>query len=172
MKKTLYILSPILLFLKTQAHAMCPVCTVAAAAWIELSHYLGVDDSVTWIWIWWMLVSVSMWTINWFDKKNIRFFLKKKITYILYYASVIIPLYYQKLMFVNPANKLWWIDKLFLWIIIGTILFYATAKYYLYLKAKNWGHPHFPMQKIAMSMWSLTAASLIFYYITSYIYAI
>ena len=157
---------------KSNIYAMCPVCTVAAAAWVELSHYLGIDDTITWLWIWWMLVSVSIWTIDWFDRKKIRFFLKRKLTYLFYYASVLIPLYYSKLIFSNPANMLWGVDKLFLWTVIWTVLFYAMAKYYLYLKKNNWDRAHFPFQKIAMTVGSLTVASLIFYYITTYVYAI
>lgn len=171
MKKHFKFLWVLILFLNTKTYAMCPVCTVAAAAWVELSHYLGIDDTVTWVWIWWMLVSVSMWTIDWFDRKKIRFFLKRKLTYLFYYASVIYPLYYSKLLFVNPVNKIWWIDKLFLWMIVWTILFFVSAKYYIYLKAKNWDRAYFPMQKVAMSVWSLVFASAIFYILTTYIYA-
>ncbi|EKE29224.1 MAG: hypothetical protein ACD_2C00207G0010 [uncultured bacterium (gcode 4)] len=172
MKKTIYFLSPFLLLLKSNTYAMCPVCTLAAVAWVELSHYLWIDDTITGLWIWGMLVSVSMWTINWFDRKKIKFFLKKKLTYAFWFSSVIIPLYYGKLILWNPANMIWWIDKLLLWIIIWTVLFFITAKYYLYLKAKNWGRAHFPFQKIAMTVWVLTSASLLFYYLTSFIYAI
>lgn len=160
------------LIITTQTYAMCPVCTIAAAAWVELSHYLGIDDTITGIWIWWMLVSVSMWTIDWFDRKKIRFFLKRKLTYVFYYTSVIYPLYYGKLMFLNPANILWWVDKLLLWMIVWTFLFYFSARYYLYLKEKNNWRAYFPMQKVAMSVWSLGVASIIFYYITTFIYAI
>ena len=159
------------IFTTLPAHAMCPVCTLAAVAWIELSHYFWIDDTVTGLWIGWMLVSVSMWTIDWFDKKNIKFFLKRKLIYIFYYLSVIIPLYYSKFLFLNPINKIWWIDKLFLWILIWTCLFYFSARYYLYLKENNNWHAYFPMQKVVMSIWSLLFASLIFYYLTTYIYA-
>lgn len=170
--KNYYKLLPILLLsIKTNTYAMCPVCTIAAAAWVELSHYLGIDDTITGIWIWWMLVSVSMWTIDWFDRKNIKFFLKKKITYIFYYSSVIYPLYYSKLLFVSPVNKIWWQDKLFLWMTVGTILFFTSAKLYIYLKAQNWWKAHFPFEKVAIPVGTLTVASLIFYYLTSYIYA-
>jgi len=171
MKKYLKFLPVLFLLIKSNTYAMCPVCTIAAAAWVELSHYLWIDDTITWIWIWWMLASVSMWTIDWFDRKKIKFFLKRKITYIFYYASVIIPLYYSKLIFVNPVNRIWWIDKLFIGIIIWTILFFTSAKYYIYLKAKNWDKAYFPFQKVVMSVGSLTIASLIFYYLTTYIYA-
>lgn len=171
MKKLFKYLPVFFVFAKSQTYAMCPVCTVAAAAWIELSHYLWIDDTVTWIWIWGMLVSISMWTIDWFDRKNIRFLFKRKLTYIFYYATVMIPLYYQKLLLVNPANKIWWIDKLLLGMIVWTILFYGSARYYMYIKAKNSWRAQFPMQKVVMPIVSLWVASLIFYYITSFVYA-
>ena len=158
--------------LKTQVHAMCPVCTVAVAAWIELSHYLGIDDTVTGLWIWWFLVSLSMWTINWLDWRNIRFFLKRKLTYSLYYASTLIPLYYSKLILHNPVNMLWWADKLLLGIGIWSLIFFFTAKLYLYMKGENGWRAYFPMQKVVMSIGTLGIASFIFYYITTYVYAI
>ena len=39
------------LFFAIPAKAICPVCTVAVGAGIGLSRWLGIDDSITGLWI-------------------------------------------------------------------------------------------------------------------------
>ena len=74
-KNSLYIFPIIavgLLFAK-KALAVCPICTVAAATGIGFSRWLGIDDTITGLWIGGLTVSLITWTIDWLGKKNIRF---------------------------------------------------------------------------------------------------
>jgi hypothetical protein len=147
------------------AYAFCPVCTVAVGAGVGLSRYLGVDDLITGLWIGGLTVSMIMWTINWFNKKNIKFIARNLITAIVYYALIVVPLFYTGIMG-HPLNKLWGVDRLLLGIIFGSVSFFVFGEWYQYLKKKNNGHAHFPFQKVVMPVAPLLILTIIFYFIT------
>jgi len=54
-----------------KAFAICPVCTIAIGAGLGLSRWLGVDDVISGIWIGGLLVSTSLWTVNWLRSKKL-----------------------------------------------------------------------------------------------------
>ncbi len=150
-----------------KALAICPVCTVAVGTGIGLSRWMGIDDSITGLWLGAFLLSISLWTIDWLDQKNIRFFLKKTLTILVYYAIAIIPLYYTKIV----ANPLAFAcscagDKLLLGIIEGTAAFFFGVKLYEFLKQRNDGRAHFPYEKVAIPVGTMIVFTVIFYLIT------
>lgn len=162
----IFIFLTIFSFLWTSAaQAICPVCTIAVGAGVGFSRYLGIDDTISGLWIGGLTVSVIIWTINWLDKKNIHFKGRKIIIIMGYYALIIVPLYFMKNVW-HPLNTLWGINKLLLGIILGGIFFLGGVKYYDYLKKKNEGRAHFPFQKVAMPVGTLLVLSLIFYFLT------
>lgn len=150
------------------AYAVCPLCTVAVGAGIGFAEWLGVDDTITGLWVGGLTVSMIIWTLVWFDKRNIRFKGRKIITTLVYYAVLIAPLYYPLHYIGHPLNKLWGIDRLLLGIIIGSILFLAGAMSYAHMKAKNNGHAYFPFQKVVMPVAPLLIMSIVFYFVTLY----
>jgi hypothetical protein len=153
-----------LIFVK-QAHAICPVCTIAVGAGVGLSRYFGVDDTIAGVWIGGLTVSMIMWTINWFNKKNIKFVGRKIITTVAYYALIVVPLFYTGIMG-HALNKIWGVDKLLIGIIFGSIFFFAFGQWYQVLKRKNGGKAYFPFQKVAMPVLPLVILTIIFYFIT------
>jgi len=159
-------LSSFLFFLVSSktALAVCPVCTVAVAGGVGLSRWLGIDDSITGIWIGGLSVSVSLWTIDWLKRKSINFPFRKILTFLVYYITVIASLNLSDFLW-HPLNKLWGIDKLILGIILGTIFFFVGNFSYTYLKNKNGGRAYFPFQKVVMPVASLLIVSLIFYFV-------
>jgi hypothetical protein len=148
-----------------KAQAFCPVCTVAVGAGVGLSRWLGIDDSITGLWVGGLTVSVSIWTINWLKKKNYNFKLRALITFIFYYALIVLPLFFMGIIG-HPFNKLWGVDRLLLGVIIGSIAFYAAGAWYQHLKKKNNDRAHFPFQKVAMPILALVVLSFVFYYLT------
>lgn len=150
------------------AQAVCPVCVVAVGAGLGLSQYLGIDDTIAGVWIGGLLVALSAWTINWFDKKKwlakyrtIRDF----STYILYYVLVIWPLYGQGL--IGPDNnRLFGFDKLLFGIIVGSLFFASSVRLYETMKRNNKGKAHFPFEKVVLPLAALALASLIFFFLT------
>jgi len=142
-----------------QVFAVCPVCSIAVGAGIGFSRWLGVDDLITGLWVGALVVSMIMWTINWFNKKNIKFKFSSLIISLSYYLLVVIPLFFTGIIgHLNPFFL--FLDKLSVGIIIGSVIFWVMEKWYSYLKNKNNGHAYFPFQKVAMPVGALIILSL------------
>ncbi len=166
LKKYLRILLPTVTFLFARsAQAVCPVCVVAVSACVGLSQYLGIDDTISGLWIGGLLISMIIWTIDWLRRKNIKFYFRKILVAGLFYVFTIGPLYRSE-MIGHPANKLWGMDKLLLGIISGSIFFLVAVFLNAYLKKKNGGKVFFPFQKVAVPVAMLGILSSIFYFLT------
>lgn len=159
----LSILSLILFSLKS--YAICPICTVAVAAGVGLSRYLGIDDTISGVWIGGLTVSLILWNVDWFNRKKIKFIGRNFLTAIFWYLLIVVPLYFMDVLG-HPLNRLWGVDKLFLGIGVGSIVFLFGAVTYFYMKKRHGGHAYFPFQKVAQPVGLLVLLSLIFYFIT------
>lgn len=166
------IITPTILALATltalPAKAVCPVCVVAVGAGLGLSRYLGIDDTITGLWIGGLTVAMIMWTINWARPKIKKTKLQSiwnTIIFLGYYALIAWPLTTQNFIG-HPLNTIWGIDKILLGIGLGSVIFYGMSEFYLYLKKENGGRAHFPFQKVAMPFGTLAFFSLIFYLLT------
>jgi hypothetical protein len=149
-----------------KALAVCPLCTIAVASGLGFSRWLGIDDSISGLWIGGLTVSMIFWTISFWDKKKIVFWGRDFLTAIAYYLLVILPLYYYNI-FVGSLNIFSsGADKLFLGTIAGSAAFWAGAEWYIYLKARNNNKVYFPFQKIVFPVAPLLILSIILYFIT------
>ncbi len=174
MKATIFILTWLLLQVGGigQAQAVCPVCTIAVTTGVGLSRWLGVDDTITGLWIGGVTVSLIIWSVNWMDDHHIRFYGKALITAVSYYLLVFAALYLAGLIGQRdpllgfPLNSLFGVDKLVLGIGVGSIAFYLGAWAYERLKQRNRGHAYFPFQKVVMPLVPLIVLSPIFYLLT------
>ncbi|MGB9598319.1 MAG: hypothetical protein ACPLZH_00505, partial [Minisyncoccales bacterium] len=89
----------------------CPVCTIVIGGGLGLCRYLGIDDLISGTWIGALLFSLSLWTIEWLNKKKIKFLFRKPLVLFFWYFSLIFPL--SKIGIIgHPQNKFWGIDKL------------------------------------------------------------
>jgi len=163
------ILSFSLLFLTllasaTSAKAFCPICTFAVAGGVGLSRWLGIDDTVTGIWIGAFIVSTIMWTNNYLKSRGVKFFGFQAIVIILYYALIFVPLYKYQILG-HHLNRLWGIDKLILGTAIGSVGFFIGVFSYSLIKKKR-GKAHFHFQKIVMAILPILILSAVFYFIT------
>lgn len=145
--------------------AVCPICTVAVGAGLALSQKLGIDDTVTSIWIGGLLMSISIWTINWLIKKKWTFPGFQAVVGLVWYALTFVPLYFTKTLFI-PGNDILGVDKIIFGTIIGSLAFVGAADFYEYLKKRNGGKAHFPFEKVAIPVATLALTSLAFYFIT------
>lgn len=155
----------ILVLLPLKAHAVCPVCTLAAGVGVGLSRWLGIDDSITGLWIGGLTVCLIILTVNYLDKKNIVFWGYKFWVSIFYYASLLLSFYYLDITG-HPLNVLWGVDKLTLGIVFGTLLFIIGITTHNILKKRNNNSSYFPFQKVVLPLLPLAIFSIIFYYIT------
>ena len=161
-----FILSPLLsiigVLFASSAKAVCPVCTIAVCAGVGLSRWLKIDDTITGIWLGGFVVSMIIWTLAWFNKKNINFKGKNLITIGAFYLFVLLPLLYKD-MLGQPLNKLWGMDKLGLGIVMGTVGFSLGVGLHNYLKKKNQGKSYFIYQKVAFPIAPLIILTVVFY---------
>ncbi len=161
MKKLAAIAAATGLFWAGAAHAICPVCTVAVAGGIGLAKWLGIDDTVTGVWIGGLTISLSMWTADWCVRRKIVFPRRDAAIAAAYYGMIVVPLYFMGYIG-HPLNKLWGVDKLVLGIVVGSVAFAAAARWYLAIKSRR-GRAMFPFQKVAMPVGALTVLSGVFY---------
>ena len=168
MKKIFYNIIAILLInllVISTAQAICPLCTIAVGAGIGFAEWLGIDDTITGLWIGGLVVSLIIWTVYWLNSKNIYFKGRKILVTLVYYLIIVVPLYPLG-MIGHASNTLWGMDKLLLGIIIGSICFFIGGIWYFYLKKQNNGHAYFPFQKVVMPVAPLIAFSILFFFIT------
>jgi len=153
-----------LIFFPKFSQAVCPVCTVAVGAGVGLTRYLGVDDLISGTWIGGFLISVSLWTIDWLDKRKIKFLFRKPLIFSFWYAITIFPLYFWEIIG-HSENKFFGIDKLLFGIISGSIVFLISLFFNHLLLKNNQGKVYFPFQKVLIPILFLLILSLIFWQI-------
>jgi len=173
-KFSLSILSVVILklILVPSVQAVCPICTAAVVAGLGLSRYLGIDDTVSGVWIGGVILSTSLWLIDWLGRKNFKslkwyynFKYKNYAVIFLMYALVVLPLLKGDVVG-HPFNKLWGIDKLILGIVVGSGAFLLGI--YADKKARELkGKQLFKFQKVVFPVFGLLLISLILFLITS-----
>lgn len=166
MKKLIPLLTFLAMFVfPRQAHAVCPVCTVAVAAGLGISRWIGIDDSVTGVWIGGLILSSGLWLADWIEKKSWKLQYPKLLSVLLMALFVIPPLYISKMIGL-PGNTLWGIDKVLLGTIIGTIIFLLGVSIDKWLRTTNNGKVYIYYQKVITPVLLLTVSSFILYLIT------
>ena len=164
MKKILVTISAFLvLILPKLTYAVCPICTIAVGAGLGLAEWIGIDDTISGLWIGALIVSMSVWTINWLDRRNIKFTGRKILIFVAYYLIVLLPLWL-KGKIGHPLNRLCGIDKLLFGIILGSFLFAAGVIFHNYLRKRNGDRSYFKGQKIVFAVAPLIIASIILYF--------
>ena len=149
-----------------QAHAVCPVCTVAVAAGLGISRWIGIDDSVTGIWIGGLILSSGLWLADRIGKKGWKIPHKKIMSVVLFYLFVIPPLYWAKMVGL-ASNTLWGVDKVILGTVVGSILFIVGVGLDKWLRTTNEGKVYIYYQKVIAPIFLLTLGSFILYLITN-----
>jgi len=153
------------LFAKT-ALAVCPVCTIAVGAGLGLSRWLGVDDTISGVWIGGLILSSSLWLIDWVNKSKFKF-KSKYLNYLIItamYLLILLPLTLTDIIG-HPFNRLWGIDKLIVGTAFGSLAFWAS--FWLDKKVRKIrGRQLFNYQKIIFPLFFLAIFSFIMYFIT------
>lgn len=147
--------------------ALCPLCAVAVGAGIGFSQWLGIDDVISGLWIGALIVSLLIWNIDWFDKKNIKFRGRNLLTVLAYFSLVLLPLYFSGFIG-NPLNTLCacpYLDRLLVGLIVGSLALWTAGNLHEYLKEKNGHHSYFPFQKVVIPLSLLLLLSFLFYFL-------
>lgn len=143
--------------------AHCPLCVAGAAAGVTLTRWLGVDDSITGVWIAALLGAMSFWLFNWLLGKKIKFVEKNRLVvrpliYAIVWGTTLWSFY--KFQLIVRMSQIWGLDKLTFGMLAGGVLFYVIDS----LKLKH----YFNYQKIVISLGSMTVLSLLIYILINF----
>lgn len=168
--KKILVLPLSLVFLQVftkSVYAVCPVCTIAVSAGLGLSRFLGIDDTISGIWLGGLIISTSLWTADWLNKKQFKLFKKlnfvslKILSFVLTYLLVFIPLHYSGITG-HPLNTILGIDKLYFGSTVGIIVFLLAV--FSDKKARQIkGRQFISYQKVIFPIFFLALTSIIFY---------
>lgn len=163
---TIFLLALLFLAFPTPAHAVCPICTVAVAGGLGISRWLGIDDSVTGVWVGGLILSSGLWLADWIGKKGWRVPQKEIVSVVIFYLFVIPPLYWAKMIGL-AGNTLWGVDKVILGTVIGSVLFMGGVGLDKWLRTTNEDKVYVYYQKVIAPVFLLTLGSFILYLITN-----
>jgi len=165
-KKIFSLLSFLVIFsFPIQAHAVCPLCTVVVGVGLGISRWIGIDDSVTGVWVGGLIVSSGLWLADWIKKKGWKISYPGFLSVLLMTFFVILPLYWVKMIGLN-GNTLWGIDKVTLGTVIGALVFLLGVGTDKWLRTTNNGRVYVYYQKVIIPVLFLSFISFIFYLIT------
>lgn len=157
-------LALLIIFSAASAQAFCPVCTAAVGAGVGFSRWLGIDDTISGLWIGALLASLILWTNDWLERKDKKFKGRGLVILLVYVLFLFVPLYWAGIIG-HPFNQIWGIDKIIFGSFVGAAVFLAGAGWYVNLKKKNGGHAYFPFQKVVMPILPVAILSAVFYFL-------
>ena len=144
--------------------AHCPLCVAGAGAGLSLSRIVGIDDSITGIWMAAFLGAMSFWISNSIKKRYIPF--QEAIIYISIFAVTIISFY--RFGLINEHNGLIGsLPKLTFGILTGGILFYIVDKINTIIKRSK-GKVLFPYQPIVFNLGAMLILSIAIYILINF----
>src|SRR3989304_774758 len=147
------------------ALAHCPLCVAGAGAGLTLSRLLGIDDSITGVWLAAFLGAVSFWTETALIKdKELKLTLRPLI-YIGIFLATIWSFY--KFNLIVKHGDIFGMDKLTFGMLVGGVGFYLVDIVDdLIIKKK--GKVFFPYQRIIVSLGTMLLLSLGIYILINY----
>ena len=148
------------LILAPSALAFCPVCTIAIGTGFELSHWLGIDDIISGIWLGALTLYLGFWAVGFITKKfhfknGFLSLLLIILSYLLTWASL------QLLGAYTGQNLIFGLERVGFGIIIGSLVLPPALSFEKYLRRKNRGQAYFYFQKALIPVSFLLAASLL-----------
>lgn len=142
------------------ALAHCPLCVAGAGVGLTLSRLLGIDDTITGVWLGAFLGALAFWFAASLARK--REFLRNATVelgiYIAFIVLTIVSFYQFNL--IEKHIDIAGFDKLPFGMIVGGISFYLINK----VTIKR----YFPYQKIIISLSAMFVLSVIFYILLNY----
>lgn len=148
------------LFLASQAQAVapCAVCVVAIGSGLGISRALGIDDSLTGIWIGALLLAIAMFTTNWMKSKWPNFKWSSVIGFGSTYLFTI-PFFFVFDLF-SKGGEMFGVSRLLIGMISGTVfLTFGLYTDKALRQLKEDGKAFFPFQKVLVPVAFLLLAT-------------
>jgi hypothetical protein len=158
----IFALSLISLLFPKVALAVCPVCTLAVGAGLGFSRYLGIDDTITGLWIGGLILSSGLWLGDFFKNRLPHLPQPELIGTATMLLFVIPPLYLSDMIGL-PANTIFGVDKIIAGTLIGSLLFLLSVWLDRYLRSLNDGKVYIYYQKVLLPLFLLSLASYLIY---------
>lgn len=152
------------------ALAHCPLCVAGAAAGVTLTRWVGIDDSITGVWIAALLGATSFWFYSWLLGKKIKFIEKYKLVIkpFIYLTIFLLTLWsFYKFQLIIRMTQIFGFDKLTFGMLIGGALFYLVDVGDNYLIGRA-GKVYFPYQRVVVSLGSMVVLSLLTYILINF----
>lgn len=146
----------------TLAH--CPLCVAGAGVGLSLSRLLGIDDSITGVWLAALLGATSFWSESLIKNRELRTKLRPLI-FIGIFAATIWSFY--KFNLVIRMSQLFGLDKLTFGMIVGGVAFYLIDALDDYIIRRK-GKVFFPYQRIIVTLGGMLVLSLGVYILINY----
>ena len=159
---------PLGIFVTPQlALAHCPLCVAGAAGGLTLTRIVGIDDSISGVWIGALIGSMSFWSEKIIYKKIkiLPLSILRLIMYFVFFTLTIASFYQFKL--VIRMGDIFGFDKLTFGIVSGGILFYLVDLVDDYIIKKN-SKVFFPYQRVVVSLGSMLVLSIAIYILINY----
>ena len=146
------------------ASAHCPLCVAGAGAGLSLSRVLGIDDSISGVWMAAFLGAMSYWLANSIKKTYVPF--QGELIYIAIFATTILSFY--RFGLINEHNGLIGnLPKITFGMLTGGVLFFLVDRVNALIKKKK-GKVLFPYQPIVFTLGSMTVLSIGIYILINY----
>ncbi|MDP3917558.1 MAG: hypothetical protein Q8Q30_00050, partial [Candidatus Woesebacteria bacterium] len=129
------------------------------AGGLGLSRYFGIDDSIIGIWSGGLMVSLTLWTIDWLSRKNWK--VPSFLIFSFWVGITYPPLFWAGIIG-HPFNRILGIDKLVFGSVLGFFAFLLAVwgnKKVREIKGKQM----FAFQKVVFPVTALTILSLVLY---------
>ena len=162
-----FLLATVYLLLPTSVFAHCPLCVAGAGVGLTLSRILGIDDTITGVWLGAFLGALAFWFSTSLGRRNKLF--KNKISefglYIVFIALTVASFYQFNL--IEKHIDIFGYDKLPFGMIIGGVGFYAVNKADIFFRRRD-GRHFFPYQRIVVSLATMIVLSVFFYILLNF----
>jgi hypothetical protein len=152
------------LVLASPVYAHCPLCVAGAGVGLSLSRVLGIDDSITGVWMAAFLGASSFWISNSIKKTYIPY--QAATIYVVIFITTIYSFY--RFGLINEHNGLIYnLPKLTFGLLLGGVVFYLIDIGNKYIKQTK-GKVLFPYQSIVFMLGGMIILSIGVYILINY----
>jgi hypothetical protein len=146
-----------MIFIPT-VYAQCPVCIVVVGGGLLIAKKLGIDDLLVSIWLSGLNTAIAFWIASTIKRKTWN---NKFLWSAGFYLLALVYLWYSK-QIGHPSNKFWGIDKVFLGMTVGFIIFLLAVFFDDRIRKKNKGKALFNYQKVLIPLLFLITITIVF----------